>query len=210
MQRHSFSQLLLLSETQDNNSDYQQLISKTFKHANVGKIKKEGLRKLIQQIQDNNLSYCGFPEFVLQSWIDPTKMPCLPLKNNRWLDTKSVVVPEEGLESENVTYSGYVVDSGRNNEYGIQAISLATSRDVDLVKYSKLLKFKLVANEAKKIIGKINKKKELEEQEATGPETPKNPPAAPGEAETATNNNPTTSTGAIPGEARGTPPVTTK
>jgi len=181
---HTFKELIKLTEStsQEYNSDYQKLIGQAFKYSNTGKIKRSGLKRLMQQIKDDKLNYCGFPEFVLKSWKDPSKIGCLPLKNNLWLDVQNVVgAAEEALENQNLTYAGIVVDSARKSEYGIQAISLVTSHDIDLKKYAKLLKFKLVANEAQKLLDKINKQEALEEQ---APEAPQNTPATPSSTKT--------------------------
>lgn len=142
-------------------------ISDLFKESNKGKLKQSGVKQLVHQIESNKLSYCGFPEWVLKSWLDPSKSGALPLKDNRWLDTQSVVNGSTEIDPDDVIYSGFVVDADRKTETGVKSVSLNKSDELDISKYRKLLTFKLAGNEAKRVIAKKKHSHENEEQDST-------------------------------------------
>ncbi len=125
---------------------------KMYEKANTGEVKLTGVKALATQIKNNKLRYSGFPQWVLQSWIDPTRYPAIPLKNNRYLDTQSIVNSDSDIEGDNVVYAGPVVDSFRKPEFGIKAISLTTAKEIDSKKISQLFLFKKTAIQAKSML----------------------------------------------------------
>lgn len=129
---------------------------KLFSKANTGEVKKDGIIRLAKQIKADELRYMGFPEFVLKSWIEPTRLPIIPLKDNRWFDTQSIVTAETELDVDNIVYGGWVVDALRNQEFGAKTLSLNTTKDLDYKKYSQLLIFKKAAIQAMKIIDSVD------------------------------------------------------
>ena len=156
-------------------ADYESLLSRLFKSANMGTLKKSGIEAVQKQIETGKLDYCGFPLWVLQSWIDPTRLGALPLKFNRWLDVQNVTNDSTDIDSDDIIFSGFVVDAGRKTESGIKAISLSRSHEVDPSKYAKLLKWKFCSLEAQRLGQHLGKGEEQSLNQNPGGTTPPAP-----------------------------------
>lgn len=137
------------------NQQYENIIEKLFKNTNKGSLKNSGIARLIKQIKSNRIRYCGFPEWVIKSWLEPSQLGALPLFNNRWLNTQFIINSSNEIDAQDIIFSGFVVDGDMKQESGMKAISLSRSYEIDEKKYKQLLLFKLAANKAKKIIEKM-------------------------------------------------------
>ena len=166
------------------NQQYENIIEKLFKNTNKGNLKNSGIARLIKQIKSNRIRYCGFPEWVIKSWLEPSQLGALPLHNNRWLNTQFIINSSNEIEASDIIFSGFVVDGDMKQESGMKAISLSRSYEIDEKKYRQLLLFKLAANKAKKVIEKMENAgidlsvfdKSLDNEENQEPENmPSNP-----------------------------------
>jgi hypothetical protein len=143
-----------------NNKKKKKFVEKLFKDSNTGKIKASGLKKIINQIEKNDLRYYDFPQWVLETWIDASKLPAIPLKNNRYLNSQVMVSNEDNIEVDDIIYSGWVVDASKKQEFGTKALTISKSHEIDFDKYQKLLLYKKTAIQALRVIERKKKNQE--------------------------------------------------
>lgn len=165
------SQLELIVEQKKKKISREAYINKQFEKSNKGSLSQEGIKKLAAMIENGNVRYESFPTWVLDSYLDGSKLGAIPLKNNKWLDVHALVNTSNEVEGNEITYAGFVVDSQRNKESSVKTLNIVRSEEVDAKKYAGLLLFKRAANEARKVIETKNNRERIEssqQQEAGG------------------------------------------
>lgn len=156
---HKHNKKNALTRVQSDELDRQKKIKDMFNFSNQGELNGDAVKQLANQIEKGDIRYEGFPDWVIQSWMQVDQKGAIPLINNKWFDVLSVVSDgdDDDFDISNRVYGGVVVNHARKEETGVKSINLLRCKDLDIEKMGKILTFERASIEAMKLIDRKNK-----------------------------------------------------